>query len=109
MPLELRIEAGGTIRPFWYGRFKINGKRQCLNLGMKVQGTPPASRSLREEGDLAFERSRAAALKTLEHLVAQARTKRDSVHLVERLYEITTGEPIRSVKLANLVAEWDRT
>ena len=108
MPLELRIEAGGTIRPFWYGRFKINGKRHCLNLGVKVQGTPPASRSLLEEGDLAFERSRAAALKTLEHLVTQARMKRDSVHLVERLYEITTGEPIRSVKLANLVAEYDR-
>ncbi|HEY5233667.1 MAG TPA: tyrosine-type recombinase/integrase [Verrucomicrobiae bacterium] len=106
MPLELRIETNGTVRPFWYGRFKINGKRQCLNLGVKVNGTPPASLSLKDDGDIAFERSRTAAQAKLESVAEEARTKRDSVRLVERLYEIKTGEAIRSVILAELAEEW---
>ena len=106
MPLELRIETNGTVRPFWYGRFKINGKRQCLNLGVKVNGTPPSSLSLKDDGDLAFERSRTAAQAKLESIAEEARTKRDSVRLVERLYEIKTGEAIRSVMLAELAEEW---
>lgn len=108
MPLELRIETNGTVRPFWYGRFKINGKRQCLNLGVKVNGTPPSSLSLRDEGDMAFERSRTAAQSKLESVTEEARTKRDSVRLVERLYEIKTGEAIRSVLLVNLSEEWTK-
>ena len=106
MPLELRIEANGDVRPFWYGRFKINGKRQCQNLGVKVGGTPPASRSLMEEGDDKFELSRKLAQAKLEQLVEEARSKRDSARLVEKLYEIKTGEQIRSVKLAELKEEW---
>ncbi|MHB8523072.1 MAG: tyrosine-type recombinase/integrase [Limisphaerales bacterium] len=106
MPLELRIESNGTVRPFWYGRFKINGKRQCVNLGVKVQGTPPSSLSLMDEGNMAFEKSRVGAQKALEHFVEEARTKRDSARLVERLYEIKTGEAIKSVKLAELAEEW---
>jgi integrase len=106
MPLELRIESNGTVRPFWYGRFKINGKRQCLNLGVKVHGTPPSSLSLKDEGDLAFERSRTTALAKLQSVVEEARAKRDSVHLVEKLYEMKTGETIRSVLLTELAEEW---
>src|SRR5512135_36152 len=106
MPLELRIESNGTVRPFWYGRFKINGKRQCVNLGVKVLGTPPESRSMLDEGDTAFERSRALAQAKLESVVEEARTKRDSVRLVEKIYEIKTGEAIKSVALAALAEEW---
>ena len=106
MPLELRIESDGTVRPLWYGRFKINGKRQCVSLGVKVAGTPPASRSLKDQGDAAFEVSRATAQAKLAGIVEEARSKRDSAHLVEKLYEIKTGESIRSVKLADLANEW---
>jgi integrase len=106
MPLELRIESNGTVRPFWYGRFKINVKRKCLNLGVKVHGTPPSSLSLKDEGDLAFERSRTTALAKLQSVVEEARAKRDSVHLVEKLYEMKTGETIRSVLLTELAEEW---
>ena len=38
-PLEPRIEKDGTVRPYWYGRFKINRKRLRQNLGVKVAGT----------------------------------------------------------------------
>ncbi len=106
MPLEMRIEPNGTVRPFWYGRFNINGKRLCQNLGVKVAGTPPASLSLKDEGDMAFEKSRATAQRALEQFVEEARTKRDSARLVEKLYEIKTGESIRSVKLADVADEW---
>jgi integrase len=105
MPLELRIEAG-TVRPFWYGRFKINGRRLCQNLGVKVHGNPPTSLSLRDEGDAAFERSRAAAQAKLESIVEEARSSRDAARLVEKLYQIKTGETIRTVKLAELPDEW---
>ncbi len=107
MPLEIRINADRTIRPFWYGRYEINGKRHCDNLGVKIAGTPPASLSLRHEGDAAFERSRATALAKLETIVAEARSTRDSSHLVEKLYEIKTGEPIRSIALSQLPDEWE--
>jgi hypothetical protein len=69
MPLELRIEKRGQtrcVRPFWYGRFEVNGDRQCLNLGVKVRGTPPASLSLRDLGDMDFERSREAEAARLD-------------------------------------------
>ena len=106
MPLELRIEKDGRVRPFWYGRFEISGQRQCLNLGVKVKGTPPASLSLKDEGDLDFERSRVAARAKLDSVVEEARTKQGSVRLVEKLYEIKTGEAIKTVLLENLFQEW---
>jgi integrase len=106
MPLELRIEKDGRVRPFWYGRFEINGQRQCLNLGVKVKGTPPASLSLKDEGDLNFERSRVAARAKLDSVIEEARTKQGSVRLVEKLYEIKTGEAIKTVLLENLFQEW---
>ena len=108
MPLELRIEKNGRVRPFWYGRFEINGHRQCLNLGVKVKGTPPASLSLRDEGDMDFERSRVGARAKLDSVIEEARTRQGSVRLVEKLYEIKTGEAIKTVLLENLFQEWTK-
>jgi len=48
MPLELRWRLSGPLRPFWYGRYEVNGKRYCPNLGVKIAGRPPASMSLTE-------------------------------------------------------------
>ncbi len=106
MPLELRTQRDGSLRPTWYGRYEINGHLVRPNLFIKIAGTPPASRSLRDEGNGAFERSRAAAQAKLDGIVEEARTKQGSVRLVEKLYEIKTGETIRSVLLANLPEEW---
>ena len=102
MSLELRIEKKGRVRrvrPFWYGRFEINGDRQCLNLGIKIKGTPPPSLSLKDEGNMDFERSRVVAQAKLDSVIEEARTKQGSVRLVEKLYEIKTGEVIRTVLL----------
>lgn len=106
MPLELRIEKDGRVRPFWYGRFKVNGQRQCLNLGIKVHGAPPSTLSLKDEGDMPFEKSRTAAQAKLDSIVEEARTKKGSARLVEKLYEIKTGETIKTVLLEGLSEEW---
>jgi integrase len=106
MPLELRTQRDGSLRPNWYGRYEINGRLFRPNLFIKIAGTSPASRSLRDEGNGAFERSRAVAQAKLDGIVEEARTKQGSVRLVEKLYEIKTGEVIRSVLLANLPEEW---
>ncbi|MEI7732813.1 MAG: integrase [Verrucomicrobiota bacterium] len=106
MPLEFRKQRDGSLRDTWFGAFAINGKRYSVNLGVKIAGTPPASLSLRDEGDHAYERSRATALTKLEQLVEEARTQRNSANLVEKLYEIKTGEQIKSVTLAALPEEW---
>lgn len=49
MPLELRTQRDGGLRPNWYGRYEINGHLVRPNLFIKIAGTPPASRSLRDE------------------------------------------------------------
>ncbi|HTL72661.1 MAG TPA: integrase [bacterium] len=111
MPLELRIEKRGKnrcVRPFWYGRFEINGDRQCLNLGVKVRGIPPPSLSLKDLGDMDFERSREIARVKLDGVIEEARTKQGSVRLVEKLYEIKVGETIKTVLLKDLHSEWGK-
>ena len=106
MPVELKTQRDGSLRNTWYGRYEINGRKHYLNLNVKVAGTPPASRSVRDEGDTAFERSRAAALAKLNSIVEEASSQRDSARLVEKLYEIKTGESIKSVRLDELGEEW---
>ncbi len=107
MPLEFRKKPDGTLRPFWYGRYEVNGKRYCDNLGVRISGTPPASLSLMDEGDVSFERSRATAQAKLNGIVEQAREKRNAVHLVEKLYEIKTGEVLASIAINRLSDEWE--
>ena len=108
MPLEFRRQRDGSLRDIWFGAFEIDGKRYGINLGVKITGTPPASLSLKDKGDTDYEVSRMAALAKLEHFIEEARKKSHSEHLVEKLYEIKTGEAIQSVKLGTLADEWER-
>ena len=107
MPLEIRKNPDGSVREFWYGRYEINGKRICDNLEVKIDGVPPPGWSLRKKGDAIFERTRAEAKAELERRVDEARTKRDSVRLVEKLYELKTGAPIKTVLWDSLAEEWE--
>jgi len=75
---------------------------------VKVQGNAPASLSLKEKGDMDFECSRVAAQAKLDQIVEEARSKRGSAHLVERLYEMKTGEKVKSVRLSEVQEEWTR-
>jgi len=106
MPLEFRRQRDGRIRDTWFGAFEVDGKRYAVNLDVKIAGTPPASLSLKEEGDMVYERSRVAALAKLEHLAEEAHKKSGAARLVEKLYEIKTGETLRSVKPKWLAEAW---
>jgi integrase len=106
MPLEIRTQRDGSFRPNWYGRYNLNGRPIRLNLQIKIDGTPPATGSLRELGDLAFEKSRAVAQAKLNEIIEEARLRSGSIRLVEKIYEIKTGETIRTIKLENLPQEW---
>jgi integrase len=106
MPLELKLQRDGRLRNTWYGRYEINGRKIFVNLGVKIAGTPPEKLSVREEGDTAFERSRATAQAKLDSIVEETRTKQGAVRWVKKLYEIETGEAIKSVKLGDLADEW---
>ena len=106
MGLEFRKGANGELRPTWYAGLRVNGKRTSMNLGVKIMGKPPASLSLRDKGDAAFERSRARAHAKLQQVLAEARESRDAVHAAERVLELKTGEKVRAVRLEDLPEEW---
>ena len=108
MPIELRTQRDGRFRKTWYGRYEVNGRLHYVNLGVKITGQPPVSRSLKDEGDVPFERSRATAQAALDAHLAEIRSKQGATHLVEKIYEIKTGEQIKSVKLDDLCTEWAR-
>lgn len=108
MSIELRKGRNGKLRPTWYGRYEVSGKRYTINLGVKVAGKPPASLSLRDTGDTAFEVSRAKAQDKLDQMIEEARRPQHSAHLVERIYEMKTGERIETILLDELPEHWAR-
>lgn len=101
MPLELRRESR-----WWYGRFKVNNRRYCVNLRVEVKGRAPAS--LREQSDdPIFERSRAMAQAKLDQFAAEAQSKAAAERHLEKLYEIRTGERVGSITLDKMAEAWD--
>lgn len=106
MPLELRLKPNGSVRRAWYGRYEVNGRRYCAKLDVPFRGKPPASGSLKDEGDPAFEYSRLRAKAKLDETIEEARSKKDAARLVERLYENKTGTKLEIVRLDKLSAAW---
>lgn len=101
MSLELRR----NVSEWWYGRLQANGRRYVKNLGIKVEGRIPPT--LRETGDIVFERSRAKAQAALEKAQAELKRRSSAEELVQTLHEIRTGSRVRSVPLDELPARWD--
>lgn len=100
MPLE--IQRGRS--KWFYGRVVVNGRTIHQNLNVRIEGVPPAS--LREEGDAAFERSRARAQVALERFEAELRSKANEEDLIQRVIEIRTGSRMRSVELSQMATRW---
>lgn len=108
MPLELKRQKDGIrIRPYFYGRFEVDGKNCCVKL-CPIEGKPHPSLSLTEAGNAKFEKARKKALGILAVKTAEAREKRDAQHWVKRLHELQTGEAMKGFAVADLVQAWER-
>jgi integrase len=108
MPLELKRQKDGIrIRPYFYGRFEVDGRNCCVKL-CPIEGKPHPSLSLTEAGDAKFEKSREKALGILAVKTAEAREKRDAQHWVKRLHELQTGEAMKGFAVADLIEAWER-
>ncbi len=91
-----------TWRPCWYGACDVDGKRTVFNTHVKWEGAAPASGSMRDKGDEAFEKSREAAKSKLVKFREEARLKGNASHLVERMIEAKPGRRVEHVKIAGL-------
>ncbi len=100
MPLELQR---GRSK-WWYGRFEVNGRNLCKNLGVEVKGVIPAA--LAQHGDPLFERSRAKAQAALEKLQLDAKKRSTAEELVQAIHEIRTGARIGSIPLNEAGLRW---
>lgn len=108
MPIELRKQRDGNLRPTWYARYEIDGHKHFINLGIKVTGTPPESKSMRDRGDEAFELSRLKAQAKLDTFLAELHNKQHADRILEQLYEGKTGEKVEAIELDDLPDEWAR-
>jgi hypothetical protein len=100
MPLELQR---GRSK-WWYGRFEVNGRNLCRNLGVEVKGVIPAA--LSQLGDPVFERTRAKAQAALEKLQVDAKKRSTAEELVQTIHEIRTGSRIGSIPLNEAGPRW---
>lgn len=100
MPLE--IQRGKSS--WWYGRVEANGKYYSKNLGVEVRGQIPAS--LKEFGDVVFERSRGEAKAALEQFKRELKKRTTAEELVQTIHEIRTGDRVHSVELLEMADAW---
>jgi len=105
MPLELRRNRDGKLRPCFYGRYQDKtGKLKCANLGVEIKGCPP--KSLHGTGDKTFEESRQRAEKKLAELIEEGRTSRGIRYWAEKVYELKSGVRLESPTIESLPVAW---
>lgn len=105
MGLELKTQRNGELRPHWYGRYTVNGKKCSVKLNAKVAGKPP--RSLKDEGNLAFELSRARAHDEFQEIIEKVKDNRGAEQLIQNLHKIKYGEKIESCPISDLIKAWE--
>ncbi|QHI68456.1 tyrosine-type recombinase/integrase [Tichowtungia aerotolerans] len=106
MGLEIQKKKDGSLKSnWWYGRFEMDGRNHCINLGVEIKGRIP--KTLRKQGDTAFECSRTLAGAKLKELQSEARNTKTAKHHLQELYEIKAGEDIALIPLKELEAHWE--
>jgi integrase len=98
--MALEIKWGRS--PFWYGRYIRDGKKNYLNLGVRIDGEPPPSRRLKDKGNAAFERSRLKAELKLQAAIQEMESSTSEEHLLRRIHQLRTGRKIRSIELDSM-------
>lgn len=100
--MSLEIHRGKS--KWWYARITINGKDVVRNLGVVVGGKIPSS--LKDVGDLIFERSRARVQAALETLQLSFKRRSTAEELVQTIHEIRTGARVGVIPLKEAGARW---
>ena len=105
MGLEITRNQDGSPRSkWWYGNFTVDGERKYVNLGVEICGQVPAS--LKEVGDVAFERSRMKAQLKMDEFKQDAHSRKTAAHHLQELYEIKAGEELTQIALTELGEQW---
>lgn len=109
MGLLIMKRQDGKLRPTWYGRISVKGKRRDTNLNVPIEGTIPLNDKgtpiWNVKGDSAFERSKRAAKKVFNKWRKEA--KKDPAELAAKAYKARTGVSIEGVPLAKLADLWE--
>lgn len=100
--MSLEIHRGKS--KWWYGRITVNGRDIVKNLGVVIAGRIPPS--LRQVGDLVFERSRARAQSALELLQVNLKRRSSAEELVQTIHEIRTGARVGIIPLKEACVRW---
>jgi len=100
MSLEIRESSH-----WWYGVFKVDGRKTVINLGVPITGKRPPKRTML--GDDEFERSRGRAQEAYRVLRRKMREDRTGEKSLKKLAEMKTGKPVSFPKLTDLPALWE--
>ncbi len=100
--MALELQRGKS--KWWYGRVIVEGKKITRNLGVKIDGHPPTS--LKEFGDVLFERSRTKAQAALEKFQEDLKKRTTSTEMVQTIHEIRTGTRISSMPVGDMLKQW---
>jgi len=102
--MSLELQRGKS--QFWYARISLKSGSICRRLNVKVCGCVPAS--LRDLGDIEFERSRAQAQAAHDRLAEEFLKPRREAQLLEQIYEARTGAAVPSIALRDMTAAWEK-
>lgn len=89
---------------WWYGSYRVDGRRKAINLHVEVRGTPPGTDE--EFGSVQFERSKAEAEATLKSLMSEINSTRTSEELAQAVHEARTGRRVDVYRLTDLPELW---
>ena len=89
---------------WWYGSFRIDGRRKTINLHIEIRGTPPKEDE--EFGSAQFERSKGEADSALKALLTEVNSKRTSEELAQAVHEARTGRKVAVHELQDLPQLW---
>ena len=101
------MRKGDGFRRWWYGEFREGGKLNRIKLTVRVAGKPPSSLSAKDEGDTAYEVSKAKAQKAFDDFMASRQQKGNAEDIMETLIESKTGEKVTYVRLNELADLWN--
>ena len=91
----LAIKKNGKILPWWYADYvRANGKRTVVNLNIKMEGSPPKSGKVADQGSPKFEKSRRAAAVKLDELRKEGTGARVTKREALRNYIEQVKEPL---------------